>query len=129
GRSWTFPELDERMQSEVLTRHGHVALVRLDEDAAVADLEDAALELADLHVVARCVVLACVVRADQVREMLTRAKREHECDAAEHGSGRDGGELDQEIDVDAELVDADHDAGEHEHRLREPSQETALAGA
>src|SRR6185295_12962870 len=32
GRSWTFPELDERMLSEVLTRHGHVALVRLDED-------------------------------------------------------------------------------------------------
>ena len=93
----------------MLARHGHVALLRLDEYAAVADLEHAALECADLHVVTGCVVLARVVRADEIREVLACAEREDECDAAEDGRGRHGGELDQEVDVDAELVDADLD--------------------
>src|SRR5204862_7084115 len=37
-----------------------------------------------------------------------------------------GRELDQELDVDAELIDADHDTGDHDHALREPPEQAAL---
>ena len=84
---------------------------------------------ADLHVVARRVVLARVVRADEVREVLARAEREDERDAAEHGRGRHRRELDEEVDVDAELVDADDDAADDDDGLREPAEQAALADA
>src|SRR5204862_2408427 len=77
GRSRTLPQLHERMLGEVLTRNRHVALLGLDEDAAVADLEDAAFERADLHVVAGRLALARVVPTDPVREVLTRPERDH----------------------------------------------------
>ncbi len=109
--------------------HRHVALRGLEEHAAVGDLDDPALERADLDVIARRVVLTHVVRADQVREVLARAEREHECDAAEHGARGHRRNLDQELDVDAELIDADHDAGDHDHALREPTEQAALADA
>src|SRR5205823_2064453 len=74
ARSLRPPELHERLLGEVLRGHGDVALLGFEEHAAVGDLDDPALELADLDVVARRVVLAHVMRTDQVREVRSGAE-------------------------------------------------------
>src|SRR5688572_3406073 len=129
GRSRRLPDLHEWLVAEVLARHGDVTRVGLDEHAAVCDLDDAPLERTDLHEVPGRVMLARVVRADEISEVRPRAEREDERDAPEYGRGRDGRELNEEVDVDAELVDADDDTADDDDGLREPAENAALAHA